>query len=554
MTKSYPENKRLSFGIMCSGGTLHQWQADAVKRLLDSGAECKLLIVDDNPPVKRSFWGKVAAYFSKNGLYRFYLRFFFRPRAKKEVNLDAVIPGKVDVLKCITKKVKYSEYFDDRDVEYIRSKKLDFILRFGFNIIRGKILDSAGYGVWSFHHDDEQKYRGGPPGFWEIMNGDPVTGAVLQRLTDKLDGGIILKKGFFPTTDHSYEGQIDRLYFDTSGWPALVCNDILSGRADYFKEKPSTTGAKIFKAPSNAVMISFLFRLLRNKVRFHYQELFMPEQWNIAVAEEHGNEPDNIRWFPDPGKGRFFADPFGAVIDGDLHVFFEDYRYSSRKGVISRSVYINGVFSPPKRVLEEEHHLSYPFVFEHEGEIFCVPESVAANRIALYQYDRKKEEFVFKKVLIEDFPGVDPTLFEYDGKWWLFCTHGDHSNTELHIFYSETPFRNFKPHSQNPVKTDICHSRPGGRPFMMNGAWYRPAQNSAVTYGSKVVINKILELTEERFKEEPVREVRPVKDSGYGKGLHTYSKAGAKIIIDGKRFRFDKHNFWFQLKRKCKSV
>jgi len=44
------------------------------------------------------------------------------------------------------------------------------------------------FGVWSWHHGDEDKYRGGPPAFWEIVNADPVTGALLQRLTERLDG------------------------------------------------------------------------------------------------------------------------------------------------------------------------------------------------------------------------------------------------------------------------------------------------------------------------------------------------------------------------------
>ena len=61
------------------------------------------------------------------------------------------------------KKGKFSEYFTNSDINEIKNQHLDFILRFSYGIIRGKILDSAKYGIWSFHHDDEKKYRGGPP-------------------------------------------------------------------------------------------------------------------------------------------------------------------------------------------------------------------------------------------------------------------------------------------------------------------------------------------------------------------------------------------------------
>jgi len=52
------------------------------------------------------------------------------------------------------------------DLQAIRARDLDFVLRFAFGIIRGPVLESARYGVWSFHHGDPEKYRGGPYCFW----------------------------------------------------------------------------------------------------------------------------------------------------------------------------------------------------------------------------------------------------------------------------------------------------------------------------------------------------------------------------------------------------
>jgi len=62
----------------------------------------------------------------------------------------------------VMKRGRYSEYFTDEDIERIRAFKLDFLVKFGFGITRGAILDVARYGVWSFHHDDEARYRGSP--------------------------------------------------------------------------------------------------------------------------------------------------------------------------------------------------------------------------------------------------------------------------------------------------------------------------------------------------------------------------------------------------------
>jgi hypothetical protein len=535
---------------MCNGNTLQRWQSESIKLLINSGAECKLLIIDDNDFEKKTLTEKIKKYFTKTGLYLLYQRFFFCPEAKKEITLKDIIPYPVKSIKCKTHRKKYSEYFNKEDINAIRHENLDFILRYGFNIIRGDILKSAKYGIWSFHHDDEQKYRGGPPGFWEIMKNDFVTGSILQRLTDKLDSGIILKKGFFKTVNHSYKGQLDYLYLNTAKWPVLICNEISNGNITLFNDEPSKTNAEIYKAPPNTIMLKFVFKLFVNKIKFHYQELFKPEEWNIAVAEIDDNGFKKPKWHNQPKRGKFYADPFGFEYNNKIHILFENYNYSTRKGVISQTVFSNNKFSKIKSVLEEDFHLSYPYIFKYNDEIFCIPETVAANQIRLYKFDKKNEKLIFEKVLIPDFAGVDPTIVKFNGKWWLFTTLKECSNTELFIFFSDNLFSDFLPHHSNPVKIDIKSSRPGGVPIIKNNILFRISQNSSETYGQNIIINKITELSENKFKEELVNTIMPDKLSTYNKGLHTYSQAGKLIIMDGKRFRFNKHNFYYMLKRK----
>ena len=98
----------------------------------------------------------------------------------------------------------------DDDIDLIKSYKLDFIIRFGFGIIKGEILKIPKYGVWSFHHGDEKKIRGGPYCFWEIYNSEPTTGFLLQKLTNRLDGGVVLKKGFLKTQGYSFKKNISQ--------------------------------------------------------------------------------------------------------------------------------------------------------------------------------------------------------------------------------------------------------------------------------------------------------------------------------------------------------
>ena len=161
----------------------------------------------------------------------------------------------------------FSEYFSASDIEVIRGHELDFILRFAFGIVRGEILRAPRYGTCSFHHDDAMRCGGGPPAFWEIYDGDPHTGVVLQRVTERLDGGVVLRKHAFDTVVHSYSRNWDVGLFGGAAWPAEVCRDLLAGKAQYLDGAPSASTAPIFHAPSSRKMLRFAVTLGRNYLR-----------------------------------------------------------------------------------------------------------------------------------------------------------------------------------------------------------------------------------------------------------------------------------------------
>jgi len=51
------------------------------------------------------------------------------------------------------------------------------------------------------HHGDNDYYRGGPAYFWEVYERNPLSGAILQVLTEHLDAGMVLCKGQFATSN-----------------------------------------------------------------------------------------------------------------------------------------------------------------------------------------------------------------------------------------------------------------------------------------------------------------------------------------------------------------
>jgi hypothetical protein len=136
-------------------------------------------------------------------LYTLYERWDGKQIAESEdplrpVDCTAMLRG-VDSLTITPIAKRFVHRFPAEALERIREKNLDVLIRFGFNILRGDILQAARYGVWSYHHGDNDFYRGGPPYFWEVYEANPASGAILQVLTEELDGGHVLCKGYFAT-------------------------------------------------------------------------------------------------------------------------------------------------------------------------------------------------------------------------------------------------------------------------------------------------------------------------------------------------------------------
>ncbi|WP_137286130.1 glucosamine inositolphosphorylceramide transferase family protein [Halorussus salinisoli] len=560
----------LEFGVMCTGTTFDDWQAECIRHLLDvEGVRPKLLVLDDRRTTDRSRESRIGRVAERvrsavetatsegaketvdRASWRLYNQHISDDGAsRKPVDLSEELGG-VERIACDVREEGYAEYFSESDLDRIREFDLDFVLRFAFGIIKGEILDVPRYGVWSFHHDDERKYRGVPPCFWEIYEGDPVTGAVLQRLTERLDGGIILRRGYFPTIPYSWTANLDQALYGTTKWPAQVAVDVLNGRTDYLEQSPSETDAPVYRSPR----LSQMFRFGSKRAAAMVRELTRGyEKWSIGVSEApverflDESKSATVQWYSSPRDTEFVADPFPAEIDGDTYVFFEKYSYEDETGNISYVRYDDGKRNDGKRnptvetALERQYHLSYPYLFRHEGDLYATPETHEANEIALYRV-ASPDDWERERTLIPDVAGVDPTPVYHDDRWWLFFTKQDDMvNTNLHLWHAPTLTGEWRPHENNPVKTDVRAARPAGTPWTTDGDLYRPTQYCADWYGRKIVVNRVTELTSTGFAEEPVAEIAPSEDGPLSAGRHTISSGGGLTLVDGHRFVWNAYN------------
>jgi hypothetical protein len=550
-----PVRRPLRYAVILDSDSMEEWQAGVVDKLSESGnAQLVALIHPERtgePPR-----------FSTAEVFRHFVYFlmrltFWRPKFFRRRPLPKDWAGAPRVRCRVERKGKFSDYVVDEDVEKIRRLDVDFILKFGLRILRGSVLSAPRYGVWSFHHGDERQVRGRPAGFWEIYHGWPTTGVVLQRLTERLDGGVILKRGVLGTVPYSYMSTLDRIYRQGADFPSLVCADILRGDAAYLTAAPSPTTAPVYKNPSNGQALFCLVRMAWAIFARVLYGAFRLKVWGIGLIRgsvESVLSPTalpKVRWLTARARNSFVADPF--LVEGTrgrTWLFYEHLNYGTLKGRIGCVEVGDESFDlDAHAALTEKHHLSFPCAFRHEGAIYCVPEEARSGTVRLFKFDEETRTLAEAATLIRGIHAVDPAVFQHGGLWWIACINAEWGGERLMLWHSPSLFGPYVQHESNPVMIDVRLARAAGRPFAWEGKTYRPVQDSSGGYGKRVNIQEIVRLDPKGFEERTAASITAF-DRAFSKGLHQLSTAGGWTVIDGYREVFHPLAWFFRLKSK----
>lgn len=287
-------------------------------------------------------------------------------------------------------------------------------------------------------------------------------------------------------------------------------------------------------------------RLVKNALRKPYltfYKYFIFEQWQIYIRKNKNILCfDNMREFKKikTPSGHFYADPFIYEVNGNVYVFYEDYDFTKDKGVIAcMSLRENGRALKNSIVLEKDYHLSFPFIFDYNDEIYMIPETLEKKRIELYRAIRFPYEWKLEKILIDDISCVDTNVLFLHNKYWLFtCIIGEEYNKDLFLFHSDNPLGEWKAHPKNPVVSDKSNARPAGRVFMNNNKIIRSSQDCAKRYGYALNFNEIKVINENEFLEEKIFTLYP-EWKMTNLNNHTYNSRGNFEVIDVLSIKFD---------------
>lgn len=277
---------------------------------------------------------------------------------------------------------------------------------------------------------------------------------------------------------------------------------------------------------SERPLISYLLKLARNKISalLYRSNLVDGADYSVvrdvfSIAIYKGASP--LRLQPFMGNGItvlshtditdvdavYVADPFMIRHEEVWHMFFEILSRPAGKGIIGLATSADGCdWKYRQVVLEEDFHLSYPYVFKHGQDYFMIPESNQDYSVRLYKATEFPARWDYVGNLLEGEALVDCSPFYFNDRWWLFAGCGGppcHADT-LRFFHADNLMGTWQEHPSSPLITDDpAIARPCGRVVLCNGRLLRFAQDCHPYYGQRVRAFEIIELTLTSYCESP---------------------------------------------------
>lgn len=274
--------------------------------------------------------------------------------------------------------------------------------------------------------------------------------------------------------------------------------------------------------------------------------LLTKDKWFLAIREKRPDietrhlDLNGYRTIPCP-RDRFQADPFLLRRDGRSWLFFEEYRYVTGKGVIAcAALDEKGMPVEERVILEKPYHLSYPNVFEHNDDIWMIPETSQNQTVELYRCRLFPWAWELSVILLDDISLSDVTVHLNEGTFWLFASR-KLSRTHTHelLLYSSPSLHGpWKAHPSNPIVTSQLGVRAAGNLFRTQSQLIRPGQDCSQKYGGAIQFNRILTLNPQEYREESAGMLMPDPQNNWH-GLHTYNADDTFEIVDGFETIFD---------------
>lgn len=265
------------------------------------------------------------------------------------------------------------------------------------------------------------------------------------------------------------------------------------------------------------------------------------ESWNIAYRTlEEGtilkNRKDKFCVIKNPIR-YWAADPFVFEKDEKTYLFAELFDYCTNKGVIGCTELTKSGILGWKVIIDEQWHLSYPFVFENNGELYLMPEMNDGRSLWIYKAENFPYLWKKEKVVLDNVRLVDTTLFLLEDCYIAF-SQDNHQKPVAFRLNKQLCFDKYIDYKgENGLLV-----RPGGRFFTINNECYAVCQDCTQTYGGALIFYST-RITNERIElGDNCLHLLPsdidLNTKIEKNGIHTYTATKEFEVIDVKTRRF----------------
>ena len=223
----------------------------------------------------------------------------------------------------------------------------------------------------------------------------------------------------------------------------------------------------------------------------------------------------------------FCADPFLFQHNG-INWLLVETKTLDGKGIIGCLKDVGGKWIWQGVALEEPCHLSYPQVFEENGNIYMIPESCKREPGDVCIYEAEEFPLRWKRIgRLIDRPFADCTILKLNGHWYMACYERPPSE-HAELWHANSLLGPWKRH---PMWDKITQTRQlmrcGGRFIEQDGRLYRVAQDCDGFYGIRLWQVPIEEISPSSYREGQARILIDVQDSPRGM-KHTYNEICAR--------------------------
>jgi hypothetical protein len=443
----------------------------------------------------------------------------------RECRPDALAPRPVDARLAKVHRVRPAD----------RGLGVDVIVDFRMVASAAPLATPSRLGVWSVH-PGVQPTGAAPPGHREVIEGEPLTTMTVEE-SQSWSGARVIETATCRTDDRSMRRNANQACWQSAAMLLRALERAQQGALDPGSSRSPAGGSEPAPPTSTAVLAS-LARLAGRTLTSKMRSRAFRERWGIGF-HLHPGEPgpvaDRPLSFIEPPNDRTWADPFVLKHEGRHFVFFEELPFATNRGHIAAlEIASSGEWVYRGVVLEHDHHLSYPFLFTWQDELFMVPEQSAARRVQMYRCVGFPDRWQPEHVLLEGVRAVDATLHVTIDGWWMFANvalPGASSEVECHLFHAPAPTGPWTVHRASPIRRDVRTARPAGRLFERNGRLFRPSQDSSRRYGGAICVNEVRRLDPDGYAETSVGRIDPTWRRDIV-AVHTLNGCDGATVVD----------------------